>query len=134
MTTAQLGPRSSHHSPWPSIFRWTSRLLGIVFVLFLGVFALDVFEPGAAPLEMVGAFLMHMLPALVLLGLVGLAWSRPLVGAAAYMGFGVIYLLRFGGQFDWTVYLLLAGLPVAIGLLYLGDWTCRRALAGHPRV
>lgn len=126
MTTLHTAPQPHHDPGVVRLLHWTPRVLSLLFVAFLALFALDVFDGGYGPLETLVALSMHLLPNFVLLAVILLAWRWPWMGALGFLGFAAWYLLTFGGAFDWTVYALLAGLPALIGLLYLGDWFVRR--------
>ena len=46
---------------------WTPRILGILFIAFIELFALDVFDASYSLSELVVALFMHSIPALVLI-------------------------------------------------------------------
>jgi len=58
------------------VFFWLPRVLGIVFIVFLGIFAFDVFVPGQPWWYIMAAFLIHLLPNYILLIALVVAWSR----------------------------------------------------------
>jgi hypothetical protein len=101
---------------------WTPRVLGVLFAGFLSLFALDVFGAGYSVWETVAALLIHLIPTAVLLVVLALSWRWPWVGAVGFMGFAAWYLATFWAQFPASVYLMLAGLPFLLGLLFLVDW------------
>ena len=70
---------------------WLPRLLSIGFVLFLSVFALDVFTWPFEPVMLIG-FLVHLIPSFVLLAAVLIAWKYDLVGAIMFLGFALFYV------------------------------------------
>ena len=55
---------------------WSPRILGIVVSLFIGLFALDAFSQGRPFIEALPDFVIHLIPAFVLLALVGASWRR----------------------------------------------------------
>lgn len=109
-----------------SLLRWLPRGLGVVFALFLSIFALDVFDAGYGPWETIVALVMHLLPVWYLVVVLVAAWRWPWVGSLGFITFGVWYLAAFprGGP---AVALLLAGWPIAVGLLFLLSWWGRSA-------
>jgi hypothetical protein len=111
--------------PIKSALFWTPRILGILFTLFLGLFSLDVFGTGATFWETVAAFLIHNIPVFVLLVVLILAWRWEWVGAAAFIGFGIWYLILMRGQF-----FILALVPILIGGLFLLGWIWRKKIRG----
>jgi len=113
------------------ILYWLPRVLGILFVLFVSIFALDVFGQGYGFWETLLALLVHLIPSFILLAVVALAWRWGWVGAILYTGFGVWYLISSWGKFHWSVYLIMVGIPVFTGLLFLADWWYRRRLTSN---
>jgi hypothetical protein len=106
---------------------WTPRLLSILLIAFLALFSLDVFGTGAGFWATLAGFLIHNLPAIALIILLILAWRWEWVGALAFLGFGTWYLVAVRGQ-DVIAYLLLAGVPMLIGVLFLLGWVWRKKI------
>lgn len=104
-----------------SILFWTPRIAGILFILFLSLFALDVFDMRLNFWGTLLALLMHLIPSIVLTIALVLAWKWEWVGALAFLGWPVWYLIAARG-FHWSVYVILAGIPALIGLLFLAGW------------
>jgi hypothetical protein len=128
MTTMHVTPQP-HSGNWGlRLLHWTPRVLGILFVAFLALFALDVFDMGLGFWDTLVALTMHLLPNFVLLAIVILAWRWPWVGGVGFLGFAAVYMATFRG-FDWLTYVMIAGIPALIGLLYLADWFVRRRLS-----
>ena len=104
---------------------WTPRVLSLLFVGFLSIFALDVFTGPFEPI-MIAWFLIHLLPSFALLALTFIAWRHPLVGTFAYIGFAFLYVLLVGLDRPWSWYALISGPSFIIGILYLADWFTHR--------
>lgn len=66
------------------------RILAIVFIAFIILFSLDVFGTGAGIFESILAFIVHSVPALILVFLLIVFWKKPLVLGIAYIVFGVV--------------------------------------------
>lgn len=115
-------------APAQSLLLWIPRVLTILFALFISVFALDVFGEGEGIWRTVAALLMHLVPSIVVLLLLALAWRREWVGAVAYTSLGVLYLWTAWGRFHWSAYALIAGPLFLIGLLFLIAWVNRAKL------
>jgi hypothetical protein len=71
---------------------WTPRVLSIIFIAFLSIFALDVFDGHHSVRQMVLAFIIHQIPVFVLIAALILAWRWEWVGAAIYVALGLLYL------------------------------------------
>ena len=103
------------------VLYWLPRILSLLFVAFLSMFALDVFGAYKG-WELAIALFMHLIPSLVLLIATAIAWKYDLVGTVAFFGFAVWYVWWAGFDQPWSWYLLIA-LPVAIiGSMYLSHW------------
>lgn len=100
---------------------WAPRILGIAVALFIGVFALDALGEGLQ------AILLHLVPTIVLLLTVLLAWHRPWVGALVFSALAVVYAATVPARPDWI--LVISGPLLAVGLLFLWSW---RQPTGRP--
>ncbi|HTX91278.1 MAG TPA: hypothetical protein VMC09_08680 [Anaerolineales bacterium] len=111
-----------------SFLFWTPRVLSILFILFVGLFSLDVFETKAGFWATLLGFLIHNIPTFILIAALILAWRWEWVGAALFIGFGIWYIAASWGRFDWTAPLLLGGIPILVGLFYLVSWVWRKRI------
>jgi hypothetical protein len=106
---------------------WTPRAGVLTFVFLVSLFALDVFGQGYGFRETILALLIHLLPVGVMLLAIAIAWRREWMGMIFFTAWGVWYLVAARG-FAPSVYLIMAGLPLALGLLFLLNWQYRREL------
>lgn len=106
---------------------WTPRLAGILFVLFLSLFALDIFSMQLGVWETVLGLFMHLIPSILLAIAIVLAWRWEWVGALLFIGWAIMYITTAHG-FDWSVYAMIAGIPALVGLLFLAGWIWRRRI------
>lgn len=102
-----------------AILRWVPRVLGVAFALFLAIFALDVFEEGLGIGGTIVALLIHLIPTWLVLAAVAIAWKHEVAGAVAFFGLAAAYVAMAGSRFPVSTILLIAGPPVAIGVLFL---------------
>ena len=111
---------------------WTPRVLVRLFALFMGAFALDTFQEALAPGEMALAFLIHLVPAFIVLATLGVAWRRELLGGVLFVALAVVYVVITRGRAEPLTYLLVAGPPVLVGVLFIAHHTLlsRRADRG----
>jgi len=109
---------------------WLPRVLTILFALFISIFALDVFGEGLGFWKTVTALLIHLIPTVVILLLLAVAWRRDWVGAIAYISLGVLYLVIAWGRFHWSAYAAISGPLLLIGLLFFLGWLYRAKLDG----
>ncbi|MEY2818713.1 MAG: hypothetical protein RL275_2176 [Chloroflexota bacterium] len=109
------------------ILFWTPRISGILFILFISLFALDIFDAQLGFWGTIVGLFMHLIPSMLLAIAVFIAWKREWFGALLFIGWAVWYVSFMRG-FDWIAYLLIAGLPALIGLLFLVGWIFRKQI------
>ena len=64
---------------------WFPRILVILAILFLMLFSLDEFNGNYSILRMLEGFLIHNIPAFILLGILILAWTKELAGGILFI-------------------------------------------------
>jgi hypothetical protein len=62
------------------VFQWIPRILCILAILFVSLFALDAFSSERTFWQNVAAFLMNLIPSFVLLAVLIVAWKWEKVG------------------------------------------------------
>jgi hypothetical protein len=72
------------------VLLWTPRILCILAILFISLFALDSFSPDKTFWQNTAAFLMNLLPSFVLLLILIVAWKWPLAGGIILLGAGLV--------------------------------------------
>ena len=72
-----------------AILHWTPRILCILAIAFISIFAFDAFEPGLTIWQQLAAFAMHLVPSFILLMLLVVAWRWELVGGIVFMLLGL---------------------------------------------
>jgi hypothetical protein len=106
---------------------WTPRILSILFLLFLAMFSLDVFEPGMGFWEIVAGLLVHNIPTFVLLIILLISWKYEIVGGIAFILAGLFYTLMIftSNSFEWYMISWIATIALPaflIGALFLMNW------------
>jgi hypothetical protein len=71
------------------IIHWTPRILCILAILFISMFALDSFDPKLTIWQQTGGFLIHLIPTAILVVLLIIAWKWELVGGIMFMAIGI---------------------------------------------
>ncbi len=96
---------------------WAPRILSILMVCFISVFAFDVFGEDSTVGEQVLALLVHLLPSIVAVIIIIIAWKREQIGGWLFMALGVAFL--FIGRFQLATFLVVT-IPLAIvGAMFL---------------
>ena len=82
---------------------WSPRALGFAGAVVAGVFALDAFSPGTPFTEALPGFLIHLIPALVLLAIVFGSWHRAWIGGLTFLALAVAYGIVARHHVDWII-------------------------------
>jgi len=106
---------------------WTPRILGIIFVLFLMMFSLDVFQPGLTTWQIVIGLFMHNIPALFLLIILIISWKHEMVGGIVFILVGLLYVLMLvmNSKLEWYMLswsVTIAGPAFLTGILFIISW------------
>ncbi len=108
---------------------WTPRILSIAFIVFLSLFALDVFDEHLGFWPTLLALTMHLIPVFVLIAALILAWRWEWIGAALYGAAGLLYItwvvstsrpVPLAMRVIWI--LSIAGPAFVIAGLFLANW------------
>jgi len=110
------------------IYHSLPRIIGILAILFISLFALDAFQPGLTVWQQIGAFLLHLIPSFILTILLIIAWKWEYIGGIIFVIIGlglspVVFIHNY--NMNHTVWLSLViissiTLPFAVvGLLFI---------------
>lgn len=111
---------------------WTPRILGIMFVLFLMLFSLDVFDSELTFWQIIIGLFMHNIPALFLLIVLIISWKYEIVGGIVFIFAGLFYTLMMIKESDFQWYMLswiaTITLPAfLVGILFIINWVKKRS-------
>ena len=82
------------------VFHWLPRIICILAILFVSLFALDAFSPELTIWQQIGGFLMHLIPSFILLAFLLVAWKWEYIGGIIFIIIGLglspyIYMLNY---------------------------------------
>ena len=103
--------------PWHFLL---PRILAMLFIGLISLFAFDIFDNESPIGEMIIGFLIHLTPTYVLLAMLFIAWKWPFPGGILFILLGASYFFLATDQ-HWSAYLIVAGTPMLIGLLFMTD-------------
>lgn len=104
---------------------WLPRILAILFIAFISLFALDVFGTGLGFWGTLLGLFMHLIPSIILLIALVVSWRFEWVGGAGFILFGLWYISNAHG-FPFYVYAAIAGPPFLAGILFIISWILKR--------
>lgn len=121
---------------------WTPRVLCIVEILLLSMFALDVFGPGQSLWRQVAGFIIHLIPSFILAIMLIIAWKWQSVGGIILIIAGLafsIFLFRTGGRHNqsflnyFTTFMALSFPMILSGALFIvSDYLNRKGNGSEP--
>ena len=101
------------------LYYWTPRILGILFTIFISLFALDVFREGYRFDELLIALFMHLIPTYLLAIVLAIAWRWEFAGGLLFLALGTSFFFHYNNQSNWITHLIIAGPPLLVGMLFL---------------
>jgi cell division protein FtsW (lipid II flippase) len=107
---------------------WPPRILALLFVGFLSIFALDVFSEYSG-WSVVPALLIHLIPSFALLLIIIVAWKNDLIGMFVFLATGVGYVFLAGFDRPWSWYAGISGPSILVGILFMINYIYQRR---HP--
>jgi hypothetical protein len=72
------------------ILHWAPRIICILAILFISLFAADSFAPELTIWQQLGAFFMHLIPSFILFALLIIAWKWELIGGIIFTIIGIV--------------------------------------------
>jgi hypothetical protein len=105
------------------ILYWAPRAFCVLFALFLVLFALDVFRDRKTVRPKNSADWVHLLRAIVVVGMLVIAWRWEWAGAALFATGAVWYLIV--ERRNLAGVLTISGPLLVVAALFLADWLLR---------
>lgn len=108
---------------------WAPRLLGIAISMFLALFSLDAFGGAATLGEAIPDFIVHLIPAALVLAVMALSWNREWIGAVTLAGLAVAYAMAARAHPSWIA--AVSGPLLVAAALYGWNWRRRKAVGSR---
>ena len=109
---------------------WSPRVLAILAILFLMLFSLDCFEAGQGLRNQLTCFIMHNIPAFIILLILLVSWKWEMIGGMLFIAAAVagsIFFNGFGG--NWGVNIVMAPFVLS-GILFMVHHSVHKRQAG----
>jgi len=71
------------------VFHWLPRIICILAILFISLFAADAFVPELTIWQQIGDFLIHLIPSFILVALLVVAWKWEYIGGIIFIVIGL---------------------------------------------
>ncbi|MBU3926321.1 MAG: hypothetical protein KKB74_00830 [Bacteroidetes bacterium] len=111
-----------------ALFHWLPRVLCVMAILFISMFALDAFDSELSLWQQLAAFLIHLIPSFVLGVILLIAWKWEYIGGFIFtvLGLGLspwVYMMNY--QMNHSIWMslgvvLMITFPfVVVGILFV---------------
>lgn len=104
---------------------WTPRILAVLFIGFIAIFALDVFSEDSTFSETIIALFVHLIPNYILIILLVISSKWPMIGGGLHIALGIGYIVMIWNNFEWGALIIAIALFV-IGGLFIAQWATDR--------
>ena len=71
------------------VFHWLPRIICMLAILFVSLFAADAFAPGLTIWQQLGGFIIHLIPSFILLAFLIVAWKWEYIGGIIFIIIGL---------------------------------------------
>ncbi len=110
---------------------WTPRVVSILFILFLMMFSLDIFEGNYGFWGTILGLFMHNIPALILAVVLLMSWRQEWIAGVVFTLGGVLYMiLTIRSGIEWYIALswslIIAGPAFVIAGLFFANWFLKK--------
>ncbi len=119
---------------------WAPRIICILAILFVSLFALDAFDPELTFWQQIGGFLIHLIPSFILLALLLLAWKYEYLGGLIFIFIGFMFgiiVFRMNYKMNHSIWMSIGivaslTLPFVIaGALFMVHHFKNKSLSSH---
>jgi hypothetical protein len=112
----------------PRLIYWLPRIICILAISFVSIFALDAFDPNLTIWQQLQGFAMHLIPSFILLIILLIAWKWELVGGIIFLIIGIglspfiyIHNYRMNGSVSMSLWVItMITFPfILVGILFI---------------
>ncbi|RMF56091.1 hypothetical protein D6745_00250 [Candidatus Woesearchaeota archaeon] len=100
------------------VLYWSPRILSITYIIFISLFALDVFEEGYGFPKIFFALLIHLIPSIILTICACVSWRKELFGGIAFMILGIAFTVFFKTYNNVLSLIFISGPVFIISILF----------------
>ena len=117
------------------LFHWLPRIICILAILFVSMFALDSFSPGHTIWQQLGTFFIHLIPTYVLTAILIVAWKWEKIGGIIFIVIGLalspfVFILNYNRTHSvWVSLFIIAMITfpfVVVGILFITSYNMKK--------
>lgn len=119
------------------VLHYLPRILCILSILFISLFAADAFEGNGSILQKLFDFFLHLVPSLILFVMLVIAWKREFFGGVLFVSTGLIFspfIYIHNYQLNTSVWMsigivMLISFPfILVGVLFIMNYFFKRKI------
>jgi hypothetical protein len=122
------------HKNIDKLIYWAPRLISILFLCFLAMFSLDVFDGNYGFWGTIVGLFMHNIPVFILLIVLLISWKHEIVAGIVFILAGFLYIAIMARNmltnpfegYMLSYSLIIAGPAFIVGILFLVNWFKRK--------
>jgi hypothetical protein len=107
-------------------FIWIPRVIAIIFILFMSIFALDVFSEDVVLIKKLLGFLIHLIPSFILITLLIISWNRPLAGGYIFGFISILFTVHYSTYKHLFMFLTFTVPLIIISILFFVSYVSIR--------
>jgi hypothetical protein len=117
------------------VFFWLPRIVAILAILFISLFAMDSFSPDLTPGKQLLGFAIHLIPSIILLIILVVAWKWEIIGGIIFIVIGAgLSPFIFSKNFQvnhsvWMSIIVILGITIpliVVGILFIISYFKRK--------
>ena len=106
------------------ILTWAPRIIALIYIGFLSLFALDAFDENHSFPQRITGFFIHLLPSFILMACLLIAWRHRILGGLIFLIVGMIFTVYFGTYQKASSFLMISVPLLLAGVLFiLSKWS-----------
>jgi hypothetical protein len=106
---------------------WAPRVISIILVIFISLFAFDGFVPGITGYEKTLSLIIGLLPAIIMTLALILAWFFKLAGGITFISLGIAMTFFFHTYQSELSFLTLSSPVLVVGVLFILSYYYEKA-------
>ena len=106
---------------------WSARIIALLFIVFISLFAFDSFSGKESISIQIGHFMLHLIPTFILVACLIIAWKNPGLGGILFIGVAIFFTLYFGTFKRLDTFFMISFPPIIAGVLFLLSWNNKTA-------
>jgi len=112
----------------PRLIYWLPRIICMLAISFVSIFALDAFDPNLTFWQQLLGFAMHLIPSFILLVILLIAWKWEFIGGIIFLLIGLglspfiyIHNFRMNGSVSMSLWVIMTiTFPfILVGILFI---------------